>query len=180
MECKSSFLRQFVLYEYGYPRSDPLRALAAVCEYLNGIVYMVFSDSDGVCRVQPVFWLCVVVDVLRPVCSACVVVFFTLIPSGDLKELCRFFQFDVDWGQAVNCTQCFVRDRTKRFYYPYVSKSLNPDEFYFVASLCKGFYPDRSTTLQKGQYGACVYSFQCPMSQSPIQFGRFGYCKDQF
>ena len=114
------------------------------------------------------FWLCIVVDVLRPVCSACVVVLFTLIPSGDLKELCRFFQFDVDWGQDVNYAQCFVRDRKGRFCYPYVNKSLNPDEFYFVSSLCEGFYPDRSTILQKGQYGARVYSFQCPMPQSPI------------
>jgi len=45
-------MRQFVLYEYSYPRSDLLRALAAVCEYLNGIVFMVFGDSDCVCRLS--------------------------------------------------------------------------------------------------------------------------------
>ena len=171
-------MRQFVLYEYSYPRSDPLRALAAVCKYLNGIVFMVFGDSDCVCRVQPLFWLCIVVDVLRPVCCACVVVFFVLIPSGKLKKLCRFFQFNINWGQAINYTQCFVRNRTKRFCYPYINKSLNSDKFYFVASLCKGFYPDRSTVLQKRQYGACVYSFQCTMPQSPIYFGRFRQCKN--
>jgi hypothetical protein len=46
MEGETPLMCQFVLYEYGYPCSDPLRALAAVREYLNGIIFMVFSDFD--------------------------------------------------------------------------------------------------------------------------------------
>jgi hypothetical protein len=61
----------------------PIRNLTTVCVYLNGIILLVFGDCD--------FWLSIVVDILWPVGSWCVVFFPSFIRSGDLIMLCRFF-----------------------------------------------------------------------------------------